>query len=164
MPTLDLTLIICLQGLESKVSLTLDCWTSSNQWAFICIIMTYVTDDWELEEVILDFREIVGEHSGENLAEVVWQTIAAYGLENKVCQNGIMRLDLRNAKLRALSSRLFLLWLTMHQTMTRWLMLLFSNSVPSTLKLNPNGFVCDVSHTQYISLYLRLVKNAIFRY
>ena len=120
MPTLDLTLIICLQGLESKVSLTLDCWTSSNQWAFICIIMTYVTDDWELEEVILDFREIVGEHSGENLAEVVWQTIAAYGLENKVCQNGIMRLDLRNAKLRALSSRLFLLWLTMHQTMIHW--------------------------------------------
>ena len=42
--------------------------------------MTYVTDDWELEEVILDFREIVDEHLGENLAEVVWQTIIAYSL------------------------------------------------------------------------------------
>ena len=45
-------------------------------------------------EVILDLREIVGEPSGENLAAVVWQTIVAYGLENKVCQNGTTRLAL----------------------------------------------------------------------
>ena len=46
--------------------------------------MTYVTDDWELEEVILDFREIVGEHSGENLADAVWSTIEMYGLKGRV--------------------------------------------------------------------------------
>lgn len=46
--------------------------------------MTYVTEDWELEEIVLDFRELVGEHSGENLAEAVWQTIELYGLQHKV--------------------------------------------------------------------------------
>ena len=46
--------------------------------------MTYVTEDWELEEIVLDFQELVGEHSGKNLAEAVWQTIELYGLQHKV--------------------------------------------------------------------------------
>jgi len=36
------------QELDSKVSLSLDCWTSSNQYAFLTIIMHYVNNDWEL--------------------------------------------------------------------------------------------------------------------
>jgi hypothetical protein len=67
--------------------------------------MHYVTEDWELgnqlissssmsrhlteccdfiEEVLIDFREIVGEHSGRNLADAVWETIECYGLKGKV--------------------------------------------------------------------------------
>ncbi|KAJ7062527.1 hypothetical protein C8F01DRAFT_923515, partial [Mycena amicta] len=36
------------------------------------------------EELLIDFQEIVGEHSGENMAEVVWSTIERYGLEDKI--------------------------------------------------------------------------------
>jgi hypothetical protein len=33
---------------------------------------------------LCDFRELHGEHSGENLAEEVWASLASYGLEDRV--------------------------------------------------------------------------------
>lgn len=36
------------------------------------------------EEILLDFSEIIGAHSGENLADVVWTTLKSYGLIGKV--------------------------------------------------------------------------------
>jgi hypothetical protein len=33
-----------------------------------------------LEELLIDFREILGEHSGENLGKILWDTILSYGL------------------------------------------------------------------------------------
>jgi hypothetical protein len=90
-----------LQELKAKVSLSLDAWTSSNQFAFLAIIMHYVTNDWQLsmslppflcptfnfastEELLIDFREIIGKHSGANLAEAVWNTLELYRLKNRV--------------------------------------------------------------------------------
>ena len=29
------------------------------------------------EELLIDFRELIGEHSGENMAEAVWATTGA---------------------------------------------------------------------------------------
>jgi hypothetical protein len=37
-----------------------------------------------IEELLIDFREIIGEHSGANLAEAVWNTLELYGLKNHV--------------------------------------------------------------------------------
>jgi hypothetical protein len=34
---------------------------------------------------LIDFHEIIGEHSGANLASIVWNTIETYGLQKKVC-------------------------------------------------------------------------------
>lgn len=36
------------------------------------------------EELLIDFRELIGEHSGENMAEAVWATMELYGLVGKV--------------------------------------------------------------------------------
>lgn len=36
------------------------------------------------EELLIDFRELIGEHSGENMAEAVWATLEMYGLVGKV--------------------------------------------------------------------------------
>ncbi|KAJ6548291.1 hypothetical protein B0H10DRAFT_1653678, partial [Mycena sp. CBHHK59/15] len=36
------------------------------------------------EEMLIDFRELVGEHSGENMAEAVWSTLKIYGIEGRV--------------------------------------------------------------------------------
>jgi hypothetical protein len=36
------------------------------------------------EELLIDFRELVGEHSGENLAHAVYETLNLYGLKGRV--------------------------------------------------------------------------------
>jgi hypothetical protein len=40
--------------------------------------------DEAVEEVLIDFREIIGEHSGENLAHAVWETLELYGLKGRI--------------------------------------------------------------------------------
>ncbi len=37
-----------------------------------------------LEELLIDFRELEGEHSGLNMAEAVWETVTRFGIENRV--------------------------------------------------------------------------------
>ena len=37
-----------------------------------------------VEELLIDFQELIGEHSGENMAEAVWGTLKRYGLERRV--------------------------------------------------------------------------------
>ena len=39
---------------------------------------------YRLEEVLIDFKEITGEHSGANMASAVWETMELYGLKGKV--------------------------------------------------------------------------------
>jgi hypothetical protein len=36
------------------------------------------------EELLIDFRELAGEHSGENMAEAVWETMKQYDLIGRV--------------------------------------------------------------------------------
>ncbi|KAF9012336.1 hypothetical protein BDQ17DRAFT_1232093, partial [Cyathus striatus] len=58
---------------------------SSNQIAFLAIIAHYVTNDGVLVELLIDFQELIGPHSGENLAEAVWNTMELYGIQKSVC-------------------------------------------------------------------------------
>jgi len=32
------------------------------------------------EELLINFRKLIGEHLGDNMAEAVWQTLELYGL------------------------------------------------------------------------------------
>jgi hypothetical protein len=34
--------------------------------------------------MLIDFRDLVGDHSGENMVEAVWQTLETYGLLGRV--------------------------------------------------------------------------------
>ncbi|KAJ6595443.1 hypothetical protein B0H10DRAFT_1724873, partial [Mycena sp. CBHHK59/15] len=53
---------------------------SSNGYTFLAIVAHYVTNDGKLEELLIDFIELIGEHSGENMAEEVWMSLDRYGL------------------------------------------------------------------------------------
>jgi hypothetical protein len=37
-----------------------------------------------IEELLIDFRELVGEHSGENMADVVWEVLLCFNIQDKV--------------------------------------------------------------------------------
>lgn len=70
--------------LDGKISISLDAWTSSNMYAFTAIIAHYANKAGQLEELLIDFRELHGEHSGENIAEAVWETLVTYGIEGRI--------------------------------------------------------------------------------
>ena len=36
------------------------------------------------DELLIDFRELLGEHSGENLAHAVYDTLNTYGLKGRI--------------------------------------------------------------------------------
>ncbi|KAJ6612449.1 hypothetical protein B0H10DRAFT_1807344, partial [Mycena sp. CBHHK59/15] len=57
---------------------------SSNGYAFLAIIIHYIGNDGKLEECLIDFRELVGEHSGENMAATLWETVEKFGLVGRV--------------------------------------------------------------------------------
>ncbi len=82
------------------MSISLDAWTSSNNIAFLAIVAHYVTNEGKhgeygfawvesnsnvfTEELLIDFRELIGKHTGENMAEAVWETLTLYGIQEKV--------------------------------------------------------------------------------
>ena len=37
-----------------------------------------------MEELLIDFRELIGSHSGETLATAIWETLELYGLQGQV--------------------------------------------------------------------------------
>ena len=59
-------------NLSSRVSLTLDLWTSPNRFSFLGITVHWIDDNWQLHTNLLDFKHLKGSHSGENLAETVF--------------------------------------------------------------------------------------------
>ncbi|THU97090.1 hypothetical protein K435DRAFT_663241, partial [Dendrothele bispora CBS 962.96] len=60
---------------------------SSNGYAFMAIIAHYVDNKGKLVEILIDFRELIGEHSGENMADAVWETLEKFGINNRVSIN-----------------------------------------------------------------------------
>ncbi len=49
---------------------------------FLCTIC--LGPDRNSEESLIDFHKLIGEHSGENMATVVWETLKMYCLTDRV--------------------------------------------------------------------------------
>jgi hypothetical protein len=47
-------------------------------------VIQFINTNLNLEELLIDFRELVGEHSGENMAEAVWETLTRYDIRDRV--------------------------------------------------------------------------------
>ena len=54
----------------------------------VCYVSIHIISDCNTrpiaEELLIDFQELLGEHSGENMAEAVWETLVMYGIEGRV--------------------------------------------------------------------------------
>jgi len=56
---------------EGRISLTADTWTSPNKLPFLAILAYWISDSWQMEEVLIGFEEIKGSHTGANMAEII---------------------------------------------------------------------------------------------
>jgi hypothetical protein len=73
---------LCNMG--GKISITLDCWTSPNNKAFLGITAHYVDSDWALQSLLLDFFPLTGGHTGENLCRAFVDVCVRRGILDKL--------------------------------------------------------------------------------
>ncbi|CAE7121114.1 unnamed protein product [Rhizoctonia solani] len=73
-----------LTSIPGLLAIACDAWTSSNRIAFLAITASWITDRWEREETLIDFRELHGAHTGQNMAEEVAVVVSELGIKNKV--------------------------------------------------------------------------------
>jgi hypothetical protein len=52
---------------KSKLSVTCDVWTSKNQLSFFGFTIHYIDDDWQMQQELLAFKYLRGEHEGQKL-------------------------------------------------------------------------------------------------
>jgi len=65
-----------------KISLAADTWTSPNKLAFLPIVAYWISDSWQMEEVLIGFQEIRGSHTGANMAGIINDVLARYGIQD----------------------------------------------------------------------------------
>jgi hypothetical protein len=73
-----------LQTAQSKIHLSFDLWTSGNYYAFNAVVAHFVSHDFRVKTALIGFREIIGSHSGENIAESVRAVCEEFDIINKL--------------------------------------------------------------------------------
>jgi hypothetical protein len=101
---------------ESKVALSLDCWSSSTRLSFMGIIAHYISKDWVLVEELIGFESLKEVHTGIALAKVVNDIISQFNLTCRVISitsdnasvNGTMVTEINKCLEDALKNHRFL--------------------------------------------------------
>ncbi|EUC54484.1 Ac transposase, putative [Rhizoctonia solani AG-3 Rhs1AP] len=73
-----------LNNISGLMAIACDAWTSANRIAFLAITASWITQEWQLEETLLDFVELKGAHDGQNMATSVATVVSELGIEDKV--------------------------------------------------------------------------------
>lgn len=68
----------------STIALSLDAWTSSNSLPVLAIVGHWLTADFEYRHKVIEFTELQGPHSGENLAATVETCLLELDLVSKL--------------------------------------------------------------------------------
>ena len=63
----------------------LDTWTSSNYISFLGIMVYWISEDWQLKKILIDFCKLSGSHSRENLYESFIQCCDNMRILTKIC-------------------------------------------------------------------------------
>lgn len=69
---------------DTKLSISLDCWTSPFQQAFMAITGYFIDSNWQYREVLLGFEPLSGKHSGINLSAVVLEILQRYNIQDRI--------------------------------------------------------------------------------
>ena len=60
---------------QSRIHISYDLWTSPNHKAMIAIVAHWMVEDYEVKTALLVIREVHGEHTGENIGNVVYSVM-----------------------------------------------------------------------------------------
>jgi hypothetical protein len=83
-PKIEEETIQLLENTCSTISLSIDGWTSSNDIPFLGVNGKWAGPDFKIHKICIDFVELNDAHSGENFAEVIFQSLKRYNLLKKL--------------------------------------------------------------------------------
>jgi len=73
-----------MQNISGKISYTIDIWTSPSAKSFLAITAHFINKEWELQLIFLDFVQIWGPHTGENIKKIFVSCLENFGIQTKV--------------------------------------------------------------------------------
>jgi len=73
-----------LQDVEGQILFTIDIWTSVIMKTFLVITAYFIDKNWKLQNIIIDFVQILGIYSGENIKETFLTSLEKYMIQTKV--------------------------------------------------------------------------------
>ena len=73
-----------LKAAHSAISISFDLWTSPNGHAVLGVVAHFINKDGKRRHVVLGLREVVGEHTGENIAAVLVALFRDYGIGGNI--------------------------------------------------------------------------------
>lgn len=69
-----------LQAQPGAIAIAGDCWTSSNGHAFLAVVGSWITNNWTLETGLLNFIELHGAHTGDNIGQATFDSMKDHGI------------------------------------------------------------------------------------
>ncbi|CAN0879859.1 Putative AC transposase [Linum grandiflorum] len=88
-----------------RVSITTDCWTSIQNFNYICITAHFVGVDWKLHRKIINFCRILS-HKGVDIADVVGDCLEKWGLRN-ICSVTVDNASANDTAIQCLKEKFF---------------------------------------------------------
>lgn len=73
-----------LQEVSGQISFTTDIWTSPSTKAFVVITAHFIDKEWKLQNLIIDFIQIWGTHTGENIKNIFVKILEDFRIHTKV--------------------------------------------------------------------------------
>ncbi|CAG8513635.1 13544_t:CDS:2 [Dentiscutata heterogama] len=85
----------------SKLSFTIDTWTSANYLPFLGISAHWINNNLNLQSVVLDFCYLPGSHTGKNLTSKFLEVLSDFNLNSKyISSNKNINFNIKNQHIR----------------------------------------------------------------
>ncbi|GBB87371.1 hypothetical protein RclHR1_13820001 [Rhizophagus clarus] len=72
------------QSAPGRISFALDSWISMNSYSFLAITVHWITKNWRLQDKLLDFIDLSGPYSDENLCNAFVRSCHKFGILTKI--------------------------------------------------------------------------------
>jgi hypothetical protein len=79
-----------LKGSRGTINLSFDLWTSPNGLGLNAIVAHFMDSKYAIRTILLGLREVIGDHSGENIGQTVVEVIREFQLDARL---GVCVLD-----------------------------------------------------------------------
>ncbi|CAG8441427.1 4277_t:CDS:1 [Acaulospora morrowiae] len=75
---------ILLEQISSKISITLDIWTSQANISFLCVTAHWIDDNWKLNKILLDISVLSHPHTGKDINICLRKVFTTFNIMTKI--------------------------------------------------------------------------------